>query len=131
MLDGSHSVFGPEPMSAETAHRCSHLDLHPTGPLWGAGDLRSRGVVREIEADVVARAGDLADGLARAGLKQERRSLRLAVRDLVWRWLDADLELGFFLPAGSYATVVLQALGDCLVPAPLPDSPGDRAEPTD
>ena len=131
MLDGTHSVFGPEPMSAETALRCSQLDLHPTGPLWGAGDLRSRGVVREIEAGMATRAGDLADGLARAGLKQERRSLRLAVRELVWRWLDADLELAFFLPAGSYATVVLQALGDCLMPAPLPGSTNERAEPTD
>ena len=80
---------------------------------------------------MATRAGDLADGLARAGLKQERRSLRLVVRELVWRWLDADLELAFFLPAGSYATVVLQALGDCLMPAPLPGSTNERAEPTD
>lgn len=113
MLDGSHSVFGPEPASDDLARRCALLDIHPTGPLWGAGDLRSGGEVRVLEAAIAAAQPDLAEGLAAAGLRQERRALRLPVRELSWRWLEGDLEASFFLPAGAYATVVLQALGDC------------------
>ena len=51
-------------------------------------------------------------GLEAAGLKQERRSLRLLPVDLVWRWLADDvLQLEFSLPPGTYATVVLAELG--------------------
>jgi tRNA pseudouridine13 synthase len=113
MLDGSHSVFGPEAASDDLRQRCAALDIHPTGPLWGAGTLRTAGAVRDLETTLVAAQSDLADGLVKAGLKQERRALRLPVRELVWRWLDDDLELAFFLPAGTYATTVLHALGDC------------------
>ena len=46
-------------------------------------------------------------------MKQERRSLRLPVGELRWRWLDGDaLELAFRLPPGAYATVVLRELGE-------------------
>lgn len=112
MLDGTHSVFGPEPMSEELSHRCATLDLHPTGPMWGAGELRTQDVARELEVHVLDAFADLASGLAAAGLRQERRALRLPVRDLTWQWLGTDLELGFFLPAGCYATTVLHALGN-------------------
>ncbi|MBN2886800.1 MAG: tRNA pseudouridine(13) synthase TruD, partial [Chromatiaceae bacterium] len=49
-------------------------------------------------------------GLARAGLKQERRALRLALPDLQATHDGSDLHLGFSLPAGAYATVVLREL---------------------
>ncbi len=43
-----------------------------------------------------------------AGLRQERRSLRLKVRDLTWQ-TDADgVVLGFWLRSGSFATAVLR-----------------------
>jgi tRNA pseudouridine13 synthase len=113
MLDGSHSVFGPEADDGPLAARCAALDIHPTGPLWGEGDLRSTDTVRTLEEAVAAAHADLAAGLAAAGLRQERRALRLPVRELASRWLDdGALELAFFLPAGSYATSVLHALGD-------------------
>ena len=115
MLDGSRSVFGPEPLSDELRARLQAFDLHPTGPLWGAGELRSTGVVRELE--LAALQGDTATrlraGLERAGLRQERRALRLRPAELEWRWLaDSALELRFALPPGSYATTVLRELGD-------------------
>jgi tRNA pseudouridine13 synthase len=112
MLDGTHSVFGPEPFTAELQQRCRDLDIHPTGPLWGRGELRSQETVRVLEAGLAEQDAELTNGLEAAGLRQERRSLRLAVRELAWRWIDAGLELAFFLPAGSYATTVLHALGD-------------------
>jgi tRNA pseudouridine13 synthase len=112
MLDGSHSVFGPEPLTPELERRCVELDIHPTGALWGSGPLRSDADVAALESAGIAAFPDLVAGLEHAGLRQERRALRLPVRELAWRWLDADLELAFFLPAGSYATSVLHALGD-------------------
>lgn len=110
MLDGSHSVFGPEPLTPELQRRVSEFDIHPTGPLWGRGELRSQGVVADIERQALELLPGLAQGLEREGLRQERRSLRLMPTELSWRWLDGDLELSFSLPAGSYATVVVREL---------------------
>ncbi len=113
MLDGTQSVFGPEPATAETLARLERQDIHPTGPLWGIGELRSTGAVRAIEETAVQPFTDLRAGLEQAGLKQERRSLRVRVADLQWQWSDADsLQLQFRLGPGSYATEVLAELGD-------------------
>ncbi len=113
-LDGSRSVFGPEPFTDTLAERLAAFDIHPSGPLWGRGELRSREAASEVE--LAALAGEEADalrlGLEAAGLNQERRGLRLRPKELAWRWLDdGALELAFSLPAGAYATVVLAELG--------------------
>ncbi len=115
MLDGSKSVFGPEPWNETLAERLARFDIHPTGPLWGAGELRSGDAAHALETAALAdeQASALRAGLEKAGLKQERRALRLRPAALVWRWPEADvLELGFELPPGSYATAVLHQLGD-------------------
>jgi tRNA pseudouridine13 synthase len=112
MLDGSHSVFGPEPSSAELSERAARLDIHPTGPLWGVGELRSTLVVRAIEEAAVAPLGDLRAGLEKADMKQERRALRVRVSGLHWDWPeDAVLQLNFVLAPGAYATGLLAELG--------------------
>lgn len=115
MLDGSRSVFGPEALTDALQARLDAFDIHPTGPLWGEGELRSEGFAREVE--LAAMQGDsatrLRNGLERAGLKQERRALRLRPEALAWHWLDdGALELRFELPPGCYATTVLRELGD-------------------
>ena len=115
MLDGSRSVFGPEAFSEDLRARLDAFDIHPTGPLWGEGELRSSDAAREFE--LAALEGDsasrLRSGLENAGLKQERRALRLRPERLAWRWVDdAALELRFELPPGCYATTVLRELGD-------------------
>ena len=47
-------------------------------------------------------------GLESAGLRQERRALRLRPADMDWELLpDQALRLSFSLPAGAYATSVL------------------------
>jgi tRNA pseudouridine13 synthase len=114
MLAGSHSVFGPEPLDDALRARVEAFDIHPTGPLWGAGELRTTGGLRALEAEVATGVaeGRVADGLVRAGLRQERRALRIAVPDLAWAWTGTCcLRLAFSLPAGSYATAVLHELG--------------------
>ncbi|QSX76396.1 tRNA pseudouridine(13) synthase TruD [Lysobacter arenosi] len=115
LLDGSRSVFGPEPFNDELAQRLAAFDIHPSGPLWGKGELRSQGDAAAVE--VAALSGDdaaaLRAGLEAEGLKHERRALRLKPTDLAWDWLDGDvLQLAFSLPPGTYATVVLAELGD-------------------
>ena len=48
-----------------------------------------------------------------AGLRQERRSLRVRVRDLGWTWIDDSvLRLEFQLAPGAYATELLAELGE-------------------
>lgn len=115
MLEGSRSVFGPEPWNEDLAERLARFDIHPSGPLWGAGELRSTDACAHIEMDALADdlAMRLRNGLERAGLKQERRSLRLKPQGLEWSWCaDGALRLAFELPAGTYATTVLAELGD-------------------
>lgn len=111
MLDGSHSVFGPVPLDAELEQRLAGCDIHPTGALWGAGAPRCGEEAQRIEMAVAAAEPELVEGLTKAGLRHERRALRLPVRELTWRWEDSGLVLSFELPAGGYATAVLDALG--------------------
>ncbi len=113
LLDGSHSFFIAEHMDAPLTARLLARDIHPSGPLWGKGEALPRASVRQMEDEVLARHADLAAGLVAAGLRQERRALRLLPQDLAAEWVDAaSLRIGFQLPPGSYATVVLRELVD-------------------
>ncbi len=114
MLDGSRSVFGPEPWTDALAERLARFDIHPSGPLWGAGELRSTGQAAALELGALDDAESLAlrAGLEVAGLKQERRALRLRPALLQHQWQeDGALLLSFALPPGCYATAVLHELG--------------------
>jgi tRNA pseudouridine13 synthase len=114
MLDGSRSVFGPEPWTEALATRLAEFDIHPTAPLWGRGDLRSTEDALALETVVLADAHALTlrAGLESAGLKQERRATRLRPQVLQWDWIECDvLKLCFGLPSGSYATTLLAELG--------------------
>ena len=111
MLAGSHSIFAVDDVDETIRQRVAAFDLHPTGPLWGAGTLRSGGPVRALEEAVAATLPVFRDGLAAAGLTQERRALRLAVRDATLEFPEPGaVLLGFRLPAGAYATTVLREL---------------------
>jgi tRNA pseudouridine13 synthase len=115
MLAGSHSIFGPEPLTPDLTARMASGDIDPTGPLWGAGELRSVGAVAAIERDVAAQDDDLVRGLAKCGLRQERRALVMRPSDLAKTWLSASaIELSFSLNKGLYATVVIREI--CGVP---------------
>lgn len=113
MLAGSNSIFGPQPFDDMLAARLAAFDVDPTGPLWGAGELRSSGAVREIEQAIADAEPDLARGLQAADLRHERRALRLPIRALEADWEDAQtLRLAFELPSGAFATTVLRELCD-------------------
>ena len=122
MLDGTRSVFGPQPLDEALDARLQQMDIHPTGPLWGRGALRSADDVAGIENAALADEESLAlkKGLERAGLSQERRALRVRAGGLEWtRPAPGTLSLTFSLPAGSYATAVLAELGEVAAQSPF------------
>ncbi len=108
-LDGRGSVFALSELTAELQARCARLEIHPTGPLWGRGALPSAGLPREREQRIAAGLPQLCALLEGAGLRQERRSLRLAVHELRWA-VQGDLTLEFRLARGGYATAVLREI---------------------
>jgi tRNA pseudouridine13 synthase len=84
---------------------------HPTGPLWGRGRVSTTDQAQVLENGVAERHATLCDGMEHAGLDQERRALVASPADLSWAWPQADqLVLTFSLPAGNYATSVLNEI---------------------
>jgi len=109
MLDGRSATFRTGEPDEILHRRMSEQDIHPTGPLWGKGDRMAEGEAGALEQEIVAAHPDLAAGLIRCGLEQERRALRLRVAELQWRRpAPGQLEMAFQLPAGGYATTVLR-----------------------
>lgn len=91
--------------------RLDQLDLHPTAALWGLGDLPVSGTTGLLEQEVADQEPELCRWLEQAGLKQERRILRLPVQQLRWSWPQPDcLRLDFVLPTGCFATAVVREL---------------------
>ena len=83
----------------------------PTGPLWGRGRVSTTDQAQALENSVAARHATLCDGMEHAGLDQERRALVACPSDMSWAWPQADqLVLTFALPAGNYATSVLDEI---------------------
>jgi tRNA pseudouridine13 synthase len=83
----------------------------PTGPLWGRGRVTTTDQAQALENGVAERHATLCDGMEHAGLDQERRALVACPVDLSWAWPQADqLVLTFALPAGTYATSVLNQI---------------------
>ena len=83
----------------------------PTGPLWGRGRVGSTDQAQALEMAVAARHAGLCNGMEFAGLDQARRALVARPLDMAWDWPQADqLLLSFSLPAGHYATSVLNEI---------------------
>lgn len=132
-LDGRGSIFSVAAVDETLAARCARLEIHPTGPLWGAGEPGSGAGVLELESRVGAELAAECALCAAAGMTQERRSLRLRVADLRCEAEPGAVLLRFRLMRGSFATAVLRELVDAYggdnrtYTAPVPPSAG-RAE---
>ena len=112
-LAGSHSYFIAGTIDADIQARLQRHDVHPTGPLHGRGESPVQADCLALEQAVLREYADWCAGLEAAGLKQDRRALRLLVSDLVGEVNDGgDWQLEFSLPAGAYATSVLRELVD-------------------
>ncbi|HEV8321300.1 MAG TPA: tRNA pseudouridine(13) synthase TruD [Myxococcota bacterium] len=96
--------------------RLDALAIHPTGPMYGEEMRAAEGEAAALEAEVLAGAGLGAEDLARVRrlAAGTRRPLRVLVREVAVRADErdgrADLVAAFFLPKGSYATVLLREL---------------------
>ena len=110
-LAGSESVFVPVQWDDILKERLQHYDIHPTGPLWGRGELRSSAAANSLEMSVQADMAALCAGLEAHGMLQSRRSLRLLPGDMQYAQTTADEWLiTFSLPPGTYATAVLREI---------------------
>ena len=113
MLEGSNSHFVAESVDPEVERRLAEGDVHPSGPMWGRGRPIPAGEALALEERLLAEWEAWRDGLEHAGLKQERRALRLPVHELSWEFPEpAVVVVEFRLGAGSYATGVLRELFD-------------------
>lgn len=111
MFEGGSAWFADD-ASSELSTRLAAFDLHPTGVLWGRGELPTQGSMRTLEAREAAQFPIFCAGLEKQGLKQERRALRIKVADLAFNQVDTTtVRLSFSLPAGAYATILLEQLG--------------------
>ena len=122
-LDGRGSVFPVDGADDTLGGRCQRLEIHPTGPLWGEGTPAHAPRVLELELRLGARFPQESALCVAAGMAQERRSLRLAVRELAAsrkrrRWCSLRLV------RGGFATAVLRELIEAPPDADaLPDAP--------
>lgn len=106
----SHSFFPAEQLAANDT-RLAELDIHPTAPLWGEGELATTEQALQQEQTILAEYQQLTTWLQSANMRQERRVLRLPVKDLTWHFVEPNtLQLNFILPTGCFATSVVREI---------------------
>jgi tRNA pseudouridine13 synthase len=109
-LDGRGSFFAVDGQDGALSGRCERLEIHPTGPLWGAGSPATGGSVLELESRIAAEFPRQCGLCVAAGMHQERRSLRLRVGGLTCTAEENAVVLRFRLARGAFATAVLREL---------------------
>jgi tRNA pseudouridine13 synthase len=111
-LDGSGATFVVEDVDREIA-RWSSRDLHATGPMFGPKMRAAKGRPLELEERALADVGLTPEARAALGRHADgtRRDLMMRPTDVsVTADADGALVLAFFLPSGSYATVLVREL---------------------
>lgn len=110
MLAESQACFS-EPASDAIQQRLLQHELNLTAPLWGRGRAMSGYEVAAAEQLVADTFADFAKALEMAGMKQERRAMRLLPVKMRWEFqADNCLVVYFELTKGSYATGLLREL---------------------
>ncbi|OMH39178.1 tRNA pseudouridine(13) synthase TruD [Motiliproteus sp. MSK22-1] len=108
MIEGTSNLSREEELSIVT-EQLDSLQLHPTAPLYGQGRALVEADSLDLEAGILTTNSAWCKGLERAGLRRERRAVRLALPSLQWEMLDDRcLQLSFELPSGCFATSVLR-----------------------
>ncbi|TEW53508.1 tRNA pseudouridine(13) synthase TruD [Psychromonas sp. RZ22] len=107
----NRSFFPLPDLSEQTLQRLTTREVCLTAPLWGAGELTSCDDAKQYELDCLSSFAALQVGLAKEGLKQERRPLLLIPEKFNYQWLDENkVTIDFYLPAGCYATSIIREL---------------------
>ena len=88
--------------------RADRLEISSTGPIWGKKMKRAEEAAGALEEKILS-TQELAPDVFR---KQPgtRRSLRVVLREITLQQESDGLRLAFFLPKGSYATVLLDEI---------------------
>jgi len=111
MFDDSLQYFVEATIGDETQTRLDHLQIHPSGPLWGRGQDFLCAEALALETQILQPYQDWCEALQGLGLKQQRRSFRLLPQTMQYEWLgDSCLQLCFTLPRGTYATSIMREL---------------------
>jgi tRNA pseudouridine13 synthase len=124
-LHRNGAVFKVEDPAKEQP-RCDAFEISPSGPLFGPKMPLPEGEQGQLEREVLAGSGVTLEEFGRREAERQpgaRRPLRVPFLEAPDVKTDeAGVALGFALPSGSYATVVLrELLGD----GPLEEAPGD------
>lgn len=107
----NRSFFPLPDLSEETLQRLTSREVCLTAPLWGAGELTSADDAKQYELNCLSEYDELQKGLAKEGMKQERRPLLLVPEQFKYQWLDeTSVRIEFYLPAGCYATSIIREL---------------------
>jgi tRNA pseudouridine13 synthase len=124
VVHASGGLFRVEDAERE-APRALAFEISATGPIFGTRAPAPGGEVADCERAALARHGIPEELRAPRGirLRGARRALRVRPLDLALEPAPAGLWVRFALPAGSYATVLLEAL--------LGSAPDDTPEPRD
>jgi len=109
---GRRGFFPVEALDGELLQRLASGEIHPTAPLWGQGELPTTDEIKSLEESLPIEFPSWCGGLEKAGLKMERRELRLVPSDFSIEKNNDGVKLSFGLPAGCYATSILRELFD-------------------
>lgn len=117
LLAGSHSFFTATDCNEEIQQRVASGDIIPSGPLFGDGESAAQAEALALEVEVASMFPELHAGLVASRVKPDRRELWLRLQDAHYQQIsDSEVEVRFSLPAGSFATSVLQELGEFSAP---------------
>jgi len=109
MLDGRSACFRDDG-TTDLDQRIDNGEIHPSAVLWGDGENMATAECEALESAMVERYPLFKQGLRDARVEQQRRAMRLLVKDIEFRHETDDLILTFSLQAGSYATMVLREI---------------------
>jgi len=93
---------------AQEQERADRLELSPTGPIWGKKMMAAREEAAALEQEILDRQGLTPDIFRKQ--PGSRRALRIPLKEITLREEPDGLRLEFFLPKGSYATVLLDEI---------------------
>jgi len=111
IFDQSQSYFKSDQLDSSILDRMKKGEIHPAGLMAGKGELETTAEALIMEESIVNAHQVLVDGLIKFDLKAARRALRVLVNNLEWEFQeDSKVVLNFFLPSGSFATILLREL---------------------
>ncbi len=110
-LTGTHSIFVADILTDEIQRRVDDHDISPCGQLVGIARIMCQSEAHEVMKSTLLPYQEFVDGLMEKKVNADWRSFVLKPNKFDWQWLsDNQCALTFELPAGSYATTILQEL---------------------